>query len=261
MEPLKKSHPLVGLGVMFTAALLLATITYAAPTQPKTGVWTVPENAKNGEKVELNALVYNSETKTVTMSVLFATPTDELATITLTLPAGSAKTATSDWTVPSEQTTVKASVIKAVDASQKVVPDMLGPIGSVTIGMPVKSTFSLGNFNISTKTWFGTMLSFIEPWRKAQAVKYAALRDATRKELNIDTVVDITNRFNAPDAPALPGQAKQPTPAQQAFPIGKYATLLFASAVAALFASSTIFYIAAICVILLLFRFFIRLFT
>lgn len=251
-------------GYCIAVLLIAATVVHAAPTQPGASVWIVPANAKKGDTVELDALVYNSAAKTVTVSVLFATPTEDIATVNLTLPEGTAKTATSPWTVPNGQVTVTASVIKAVDANQKNVPELLGTIGTVTVGTQKSSVINVASFGVGAETWFGSLIGIIEPWRTAQATRYVALRDATKHELNVNNASDIAGQFNAPDAPGVPG-GTQPndakTPSQRAFPIASYWTLLYASALAAIFASAALFYITIGLIILLLLRLFIRLFT
>jgi hypothetical protein len=256
----------------FLIALLFVTpvaavgeaVRAAPPNAPAASVWMTPANAKKGDDVVLNAFIYNSTNKTITTSVLFSTPESEIATINLTLSAQSAKTATSDWTVPETQTVVTASVIKAVDANQKNIPELLGPVGTVTAGTP--STFSIGSLGIGAKTWAGTVLAIIEPWRIKQADHFIALRDKTKRELGVDVASDVMSKFTLqnknPEVPALPGEERPTqTATERAFPIGKYATLLYASALASIFASATLFYISVVLLAILVLRFFIRLFT
>jgi hypothetical protein len=258
--------------VPFLIALLFATPVAAVgevakaalPNAPAVSVWMTPAKAKKGDAVVLNAYIYNSTAKTITASVLFSTPEDDIATINLTLPAQSAKTATSDWIVPETQTVVTASVIKAVDANQKNIPELLGPIGTVTTG--TASTFSIESLGIGAKTWVGTVFSTIEPWRIKQADYFIALRDTTKKELGVDESSDVLSQLTLqnknPEVPALPGEERPAqTATQRAFPIGKYGTLIYASALASIFASVALFYITVALLLILILRFFFRLFS
>jgi hypothetical protein len=251
---------------ILTTLLVLVPITvFAAPTPPPQTVRAEPANAKKGEKVSLEAFVYNSYGKTVTVEVMFSTPDEEIETISLTLPTQSGKTATTEWTGPEAQTVVTASIVRAVDSSQKTVPELLGVIGTVTVGAK-PSTFSIGNLGISAKSWVGTIFQTIDPWRIKQALKYEILRDQKRKELGISTMQDLTDQLTpkAPEAPALPGDDAQrlgDLSNKAVFPIGTYATLFYASALAGLFGSIALFYICLVVLLLMLLRFFFRLFV
>ncbi len=240
--------------------LVLPTGAFAAPTPPAQSVWIVPENPKKGTTAELNALVYNKSTKSVTVSVLFSIPDDEIETISATIAPATAKTITALWDVAEGTQQITASVISAVDSNKKTVPELLGVVGTVTIG-------KTSSVETTLRGILGNVFSIIDPWRQKQAQHFTTLRDAAREKVGVKSIKEAYDTFAPlpPEVPAAPGDTKEDTVADlalgyEAIPIGAYITLIYATALATIFSSIALFYITLTLLSLLVLRFIIRIF-
>ncbi len=251
----------------FSLALFLiflpSAALFAAPTAPERTVWIEPASADAGEEIELNAFVYNATAKTATVTVLFATPDAEVATAVITVAPQTGKVALAPWQVPNEPAAVTASVVSALDAAKKNIPELLGIIGVVTVG-ETTNTIIPAALRGGVESFFSGMIDRLEPWRKKQAEYFVALRDQKKDELGVNTIKDLADKIEQPpaEAPAQEesGDSGAPAPKQADLPIGAYLVLLYASALATIFSSATLFYVTAILLAIMVLRFFFSIF-
>lgn len=244
--------------------ILLPIPALAVPAAPEKTVWIEPASADEGEAIELSAFVYNRTAKTATVTVLFAAGETEIATTIITVAPQTGKVALAPWQQPKETTVVTASVVKALDAAKKNIPELLGIIGTATIGAENSPLIS-DELQGDIKEWVTSIVAKFEPWRKKQAQYFVALRDRKKDELGINSVKDITDRFEQKDAeaPATPGE--EPTLADLTtsdsdIPLASYAVLIYATSLAAMFSSFALFYITVVLLAILVLRFFFSLF-
>jgi hypothetical protein len=243
--------------------ILSPLIVYAVPTQ---SVWMTPETAVAGDKIEISAFVYNKTQKNVLVTVGFFDATKEIAQATSPIAPQTALAIPVQWVVPSEGTVITAKVTKAVDSSKKEVSELLGVVGSVTVGViPQTTTAQLSE---RLKYFLGTVFAVVEPWRKEQAQRFAQLRDAKKVLLGISSPKEAFDVLNPipPEAPAVPGTdmkgepgLEDIAPRYQGVPIKDYAVYLYATAFATIFASVALFYILAVLLALFVVRFVVRL--
>ncbi len=112
----------------------------------------------------------------------------------------------------------------------------------------ISTTSSLGNFESKAKDYFYRTKDSLEVFRNKQAVHFASLRDQTKVKLNIQVSEDVLKRlapmFSPPPAPEpIPGTVEGDgiKPEKIDNPMD-YGTLIFATAMASLFASMLMFY-------------------
>jgi hypothetical protein len=215
---------------IFAVALSFHTNVFAAATVPASSVWITPATAVAGSAVTVNALVYNSQSQTATVTVVFSFDRGTIGTVVETISPDSARTAMQSWLMPSNATVVTAAVTAAYNNEKQSIPSLVGTIGTVTIGIapvPVISSVTFpGSAQLSA--WFGPVIAKIETFRINEAAYYAQLRDATKASINVTS----------------------PT---QSF------TLIYASAFASFFGNQVLFYIAMALLILILLRFIVNL--
>jgi len=238
-------------------SFLAPTISFATPVVPQASVWMDPAAAEIGDSIELNAFVYNSTQKNGSITVLFATSTEELASVVIDVPAQTAKVAVTKWKIPEISTVVTASVTKAIDSSKKNMPELLGVIGTVTVGSNTKKLDTAGLGGI-LKKWFAVAFSSLDPWRVKQAEKYTTLRDKKKEELGVGQMKDIYANLvedNDVSTGESSSQEQKPTATEK---FGGHAILVVATMLAALFTSVALFYIALILLALFVLRFLFR---
>jgi hypothetical protein len=226
----------------FFMAVFFATHTFAAATLPNSSVWFTPADAPIGSAIALNALVYNNQTQNINFTVDFTVGATLIGTVTEVIPAQTAKTLSYAWVMPKVATVVTAKVIAAANTKKQSVPALVGTLGTVTVGgvTPIISTVLPGG---SLTTWFAPALANLETYRVQQSVKYVALRDSTKSQLNIT----MTNGM-----PTIPSEKSLGNPSL-------YLTLIYSTALATLFSNVAVFYIACILLILLVLRFIVKL--
>lgn len=205
---------------------------YAAAELPASAAWFAPTTAAAGSPITLNALVYNNQKTDATVTVVFSAPGVTIATVTQTIAAQSAMTVSAGWIMPKASAIVTATVTAALDKNKKSLPPLLGVLSTVTVGsMPaplIQGISFPGSAQLTA--WFTPFFNKIETFRKNEAATLTALRDATKAKVTS----------------SLSGAFSHPI---------DYATLLYSSVGAALFANMAVFYIAAIMIVLLLLRF------
>ena len=249
--------------VCFPGALL------AAPIIPEETVWITPgEGSKAGDSVVLSALVYNSTQKNVTVTVGFFDGLIEVASTTSMVSAQSALALTAQWTYPENGKKIVAKVTKAVDGNKRSISELLGEVGSITVGTIPPSSSTTSSLLKTAKEMFGTVFSVVEPWRKKQAEHFTTLRDEKKALLGIGSAKEAIDVLNPipPQAPAVPGTdtstketgLEDIAPRYQGIDIGGYIVFLYATAFATIFASVTLFYIVAILLALFVLKLIIR---
>ncbi len=221
---------------LFIIGSSLAMTAHAAAPLPSAAVWFTPADAKAGETVTLNALVYNNEKVDATVTLSFSAPDAKIPAVTAAIPAQTAKTISTDWKMPAQNTVVTATVTAAADKNKHSLPSLLGVVGTVTVGNAPAPLISGVSFPGSSQlnAWFAPFLGKIEAFRKKEAATFTALRDKTKKAVT-------SNPSEVLHHPAL------------------YGTLLYASAAATMFSSPLLFYVFSLLVILLALRFVVNL--
>lgn len=245
--------------------LLLPLIVFAAPTIPTQTVWMTPEGASSGTAIVLSAFVYNTTQKSVTVTVGFFNKSTEVAQATSTISPQTALTLSAPWTVPEVGSVITAKVTKAVDNNKKEVPEIIGTVGTVTVGvLPQTTTTQLTE---RLRSIMSTIFAFVEPWRRSQAQYFETLRDTKKAILGIDSTKDAIDALNpiTPEAPAVPGTDTKTekglediAPRYQGIPVGDYIVFLYATALATIFGSIALFYIVAILLALFVVRLIVR---
>jgi hypothetical protein len=235
----------------FLFFFLIPLSVFGQASAPKEAVWVTPADAKVGDAVELNTLVYNSEKQEITFTVVFST-TEPIATTTVVIPAQSAKVATGKWIMPKESTQVTASVTKALTKLKKDITALHGPLGTITVGQAVRSIPG----KEAASAWIGRQLSLLELYRLKQAERYAALRDQLKEEIGMTKPSQIIKDM-LPESPT-PVSEEEPKLEENSNPLGnayQYALYIYRSALAALFENKAVFYISLGIVVLLVIRF------
>ncbi len=230
---------------------------------PQNTVWFTPSDAAVGGAIALNALVYNSSNQNATITVTFTTDQNvKIDAVTEEVLSGSAKTASVNWVMPKNTTNVTAAVTKAVNAKNQTIASLVGTIGTMPVGTTTVTPVIDGiSFPGSTQigAWLAPLLAKAEAFRLKEATYFATLRDSSKIQIGITATPT-----PAPSQPETPAPANA-TPAQLGAPQisfgnpSQYITLAYSSALAALFASQTIFYIVFALLILLVLRFIVNL--
>ena len=230
---------------------LVPLTVFGQASAPKEAVWVTPADAKVGDAIELNTLVYNSQKQEITFTVEFKAGETLITKTDVVIPAQSAKTAIGKWIMPKEPTQVSATVTKALTKLKKDVPTLHGPLGTVTVGQAVRSIPG----KEAATAWIGRQLAILEVYRLKQAERYAALRDELKAELGVTKPSEVIKDL-LPEAPTTAeGQEvaqNNPDPLENAF---KYALLIFRTSIAALFENKAVFYVSLGILVLLVIRF------
>ena len=171
---------------LIISALVLSICTHAyAQTETASKVWITPSDAKAGEAVTINALVYNDTVSDVNMTVVFFSGVDpdatELGKATILVKTNASNTAAQSWTMPSIATPVAVAVSKAVATkTKKTVPSLAGVVGTITVGGS-SSGFSVAS--LKDVKWIGTIITYLEDFRTTQAQKYEDTLANSKKEI------------------------------------------------------------------------------
>ncbi len=242
----------------FFVLTFIPLVAFATTPAPQS-VFYLPTNADKGDNITLNAFVYNGTNKSATVTVVFSADTLDVGEATVALSALSGKAATLPWKFPESTTVVTATVTKASDANQKSIPELLGVVGTATLG-EAETGLTGTNVENKLKGILGSVFGSIDPWRAKQATYFATLRDKKKVELGIKTAKDVYDALKP--APAAPGQEQtlSDLPPGATVNLGSYVVLIYATAFASIFSSIALFYITLILLVLFLIRFIIRIF-
>ncbi|MDB5188736.1 MAG: hypothetical protein JWM92_334 [Candidatus Nomurabacteria bacterium] len=168
--------------VLFFVMMLSVGKVSAAAALPSSAVWFTPASASVGSAITLNALVYNNQSVSATVTVTFTNTTskEKIAAMTDTIAAQSAKTITANWIMPAKNTVVTATVTGAFDKNKKSLPALLGVLGTVTVGNTPTPLINGISFPGSTQlnAWFTPVLTTMESFRKKEAISFAHMRDS-----------------------------------------------------------------------------------
>lgn len=239
---------------------LMTMSVHAVATPPSETVWITPADAGATDPITLNAFVYNDTTDEATTTVVFTQGTAEqakgIATVTIIVPANTAKIATTPWTMPERSTLVTATVSKALTKTKKEIPTLVGVLGTSTIGGSTPLTLpDLTN----AKGFVGKFLARLEDFRVNQAKHYAGVLAKSKAIVNDVAPKDIADLL-VPDDPNAP----TPTTEGEAFSVDQktghtaaYANMVFATAAHSFFDHKAAFYITLVIITLFLLRFII----
>lgn len=246
----------------FFIALLLPTLLFAAPTVPKDKVWFTPTDAIVGEAIEINAFIYNPQKESITFTVAFLANEKAIGTKTILVPTLTAKTISVSWSVPDTQTLITIDVQKALNAAKKDIPTLHGSLGTVSIGEIVAITPAISLSDTSSiKVWIKANLHEIEVFREKQAKYFIEMREAAKIRLGINKVKNIEDKYQS--SLNTPGGTtpKSLPPGESENNGNDYINLIYSTSLASFFGKIEIFYISIVLLILLLLRFFIKLFV
>ncbi len=234
------------IALSFFIALLASSVSFAAAEVPAAAVWFEPATAAVDAPITLHALVYNNQAVDATVVVSFSTPAGKIGEVSDTIAKQTAKTVSIAWKMPAKGTVVTAAVTKATDKNKKALAPLVGTIGTVTVA--TAPTPLIGGKTIpglkQVKAWFGPLLDSIEKFREGETVKFEHLRDTKRVALGIGV------ENPAPDKDAASNALGNP---------GDYFLYLYGTAMASVFSSVALFYIASVLIILFLLRFIVNL--
>jgi hypothetical protein len=232
---------------IFVMLMSIGAHAFAVAEVPKSSVWFEPSDAKAGESIQLNALVYNNQTVDAKVTVVFSNSAGTIGTTSATVTKATAKTLSVSWKMPAKSTVVTAKVTAAVNGANKSLPALIGELGTVTVGAtaPLITTpdFSFPG-SAKIKAWFGPLFTKIDAWRVEQRDNFQELKAYSQKK--VDVKVDATDKNAASKALGNPVD---------------YLVLAYASAGYTLFASQALFYIAAALLLLLILRAIVNRFT
>lgn len=239
--------------------LFFPTGVFAVATAPEFSVWVMPERARAGETVKLNAFVYNSTDVSATVTVVFKEGTETIDTQTIEINRKTAVVASASWKMPKQKTQVTVEIVKAIDVKKKAIPQLVGVVATAPIkGSDTKSSLSLPS-EVTLKRWAGSVLDTIEPFRIKQAKRYKAVRDRAKAALGLTTSEVSVAPNDTPEAPAVP-QTDQTTPegslsAMRELNIESYGTYLYGTVLSSFFSNIAVFYISIVIIFLLILRF------
>lgn len=233
--------------------LLTPSLLYAQPS-PGVSVWATPAQAPAGETVTLSALVYNTQTQTVTVRISFSTVEKTLGEpVVLTIAPATAKTASVAVVQPGDRQLVTVTTLSAIGADKKPVPTLEGVLGTITIGPEKKDILNdLSGVEATLMRTFRTTRAHIETFRLKQALHFTTLRDNTR------ALID------ANETPVDPTTEEAPTTMLDTYKtaaITQYTTLGTATILAAFFSKMILFYIVSFLLLFGLIRFVFRTFV
>lgn len=230
----------------------LPLVVFAQPPAPGVSVWAEPKEAALGAPITLSALVYNTQKDTVTVTVVFTTPLVTYGEpVRLSIPPGTAKTATVTSVQPEDRQVVTATVTEAINSKKESVPSLEGPLGSVSIGPEKQDPFgSLRGFEASLRRMVQVIRTDLEAFRSKQAAHFIALRDE-KKELMQKPVAVPESFFEEGTKPLELYSTKHS--------MFDYVTLATATALATFFSQSLLFYIALFLMAFFVLRFVFRL--
>jgi hypothetical protein len=245
--------------------VLWSSSVFAAAQLPSTSVWFDPATAVVDAPITLNALVYNNQAATATVTVVFTTDKQtKIGSVTEQVPAQSAKTFSTAWKMPAKSTLVTATVTTAVTASKKSLPALVGPVGSITVGTvtPLITGVAVPSFPGSTQiaAWFAPLFNAVEKFRLQQATYFTRLQESSRNKIGLNPAA-LPQIFQQPDGTtdstpsSTSGQAANANTVNMFGSPLDYVTYAYATAFTALFANQMVFYIVLILIILLLLRF------
>ncbi len=267
--------PLFFLGMLF-CLLTLPVCAIASTGFINTPLWISPASPKEGDKVTISAVFHNQEQDTISGSILFydgnillaekpvMLRSDEVGTITasFTITAGSHLFSASTKNLSQVSTTGTLDVITVPVTTVKLplqfVPKTIvstaaagagdGSTESVVLEQVDKAqTAILSALPPETKKTITEATSAVDNWRSDRAESFSAFRDEAKTALDANKPA-VKAGTNTKAATA----AKKP--AAEAGPLTYIKYVLF-SALAFLFRSAVIFYLAGLLVVYLIFRF------
>lgn len=258
-------RPIIFTVAFFIFSLVSSVVVFAQTNLPvQQSVWVTPADAKKGEAIEIKALIYNDSTKSATMAVLFADVENEIGTKSIVIEGQTAKTVIMPWLLPDTSKQITVSIVKALDVNKKNMPELLGIVGTVNVGIDEVSRTEVEG---KLKGIFLSVFSKIDPWREKQSIYFTKLRDVTRERLGLKTIVDAYKTLapQVPGSTAVSGENKEKTIGNVSVgydqvPLGLYFTLIYATALASIFSSIALFYILSVLLLLFVLRFIIRIF-
>jgi hypothetical protein len=238
--------------------VVLATSAYAADAK----VWFTPMPGKEpvslttGDPILIYAKLDNVLKDPVTYVLAFTVGEKTIGSKVVTLAGYTAQDTSVEWKMPETSTDVLVTVAKATDKNKKELKALAGPIGTVTVGVPVATTqLDLG----PVKGWVGDLVSALEAWRVKQSEYFTALKDEAKEVLSRTTIKDVGDLLQ-PETPTQSATDANPQVEQKdnGTTLG-YLKLIYATAGKAFFGHKGVYFVTIILAALLLIRLFLKL--
>lgn len=235
--------------ILFALLVFLFPLNAVAITTPSEGIWIEPKEAKAGENITLNILVYNDSEKTANVIVSFF-ETDTLIDDSgvLVIPPKTAKTSTVLWVMPKESKVVTAKIKSALDTTKKPIPNMTGVLATTSIG---------GAQNIKLPKLSGIKVFFQKNIDKLEIFRVRQLDNFSEMKAKYQVAVEANKSTDV-------NKMLEPTPSGGSDVIESekievnmldYVKLVYASIGKGLFEHKSYFYIAVSLLTLLILRF------
>ena len=252
-------------------------------------LWISPASPNEGEMVTLSALFHNAEPETITGSIDFYDGTtlldekavtlrsDEVATVSTSfaIPAGTHLFSASSKGMSQISTTGTLQVIPVAlpdvklpmeFVSKTIVPaaDAGNSVGDDSTSMILQQVSNAQNAVLSalppdTKATVTNTTNAVDNWRAAQAADFVQSRDAAQSALNATNPSASTARGSSANTvskkPSTAKTTQKPANSEASAGPFTYVKYLVFSALAFLFGSAVVFYLAALLIIYLIFRF------
>ncbi len=235
----------------FTILLVVLTCVginraHAIATIPDQAVWITPADAKIGDSIEVNALVYNDADATISVLVGFTTNDAVIGnTSEIIIPAKTAKVATVQWKLPETSTVVTATITKASSTKKDVVAPK-GLLGTVTIGGTARTTGS----GILAK-----VTGAIEGYREHELQYFTALLVKSQAVLGAMTIKEVAVLIKGGTPTTSTTHTENETDVKKSAHTIDYVTFGYASAGKAFFSHKALYYVVLIVFVLFIIRF------
>lgn len=246
------------LSVLLLVLVLIPSSTGAANEK----VWFTPVPGKEvvtlaaGDPILVYAKLSNVLSDPVTYVLAFSVGDKAIGSKIVTVPGYSSLDTSIEWKMPETSTEVTATIAKATDRNKKELKALIGPIGTVTVGVPIL-TQQVGLGPI--KGWVGDIVGKLEAWRVKQLAYFTQLKLEASEVLGRTTIKDVGDLLQ-PETPTQSETDSTPVVEQKdnGTTLG-YIKLMYATAGKAFFAHKAVYFVVLILGALLVIRLFFKL--
>lgn len=238
--------------------LMIAVPAHAAESK----VWFTPMPGKEsvtlatGDPILIYAKLNNVLKDPVTYVLAFTAGEKAIGTKVVTLAGYTGQETSVEWKMPETSTEVQVVIAKATDKNKKELKALIGPVGSVTVGVPPATTgVNLG----PVKGWVGDVVATLETFRTTNLAYFTKLKDEAKEVLSRTTIKDVGDLLQ-PETPTQ--SATDPNPQVEQKDNGTtlgYLKLMYATAGKAFFAHKGVYFVTIILVGLLIIRLLLKL--
>jgi len=245
----------------FLACLL--TLLLVVPTSLRAAdenVWftpipsETPSQLNPGDPILIYAKINNVIADPVTYVLAFTAGDKTIGTKVVTIAGYTGQDVSVQWTMPEVSTPVSATVAKATDKTKKELKALIGPIGSVTVGVAPKE-IDIGPI----KGWVGDMVSDLERFRLRQLKYFTARKELANEVLSRTTIKDVQDLLQPePSVETATVSEVKVEKKDNGTTVG-YLKLMYATIGKAFFAHKAVYFVAIILLGLVVIRLFFKL--